>query len=373
MAGVPGRGDTSTSGSPHDAASPVAMPHAGVRSGGGSEDGALVVIHAGVDEVPDVQDGADASARAGAAALRASIERGRARLDPGALAAVVAACTGMEEDPRFNTGSGSRLRLDGRTIQTDAAVMTAPAPIGYAAVAGVNGLETPTWVAARLLDSPHRILVGEGARRFAERHGLFTPARSGDKAARKYEEVRALAADGRLGEAYDAWTGFDLAASWNFPGEVPEWVRRAPVRPAGSRPGAEPPAGAGASKLDGHHADTVGAVARDDAGRMAVATSTGGTATMLDGRVGDSPIIGCGLFAGPAGVVSVTGEGEQILVRMLARAVYDRLLTGASPEVACRAEVETFRAEHVTGAIALTPTAWGWAANRHLPVALARP
>lgn len=354
-----------------------------VRSGGGQEDGPLVVIHAGVDEVPDVKDGADASARAGAAALASPIARGRVRLDPGPLAAVVAACTVMEEDARFNTGTGSRLRLDGTTIQTDAAVMTASAaekrPGEYAAVAGVEGLRTPTWVAAQLLGSPHRLLVGAGARRFAERHGLFAVAEVGEKAARKYAEVRALAAEGRLGEAYDAWSGFDLAGSWNFPGEVPDWVRGAPVPPSGKRAGAEPRTGAGASNPDrddrpgGHHADTVGAVARDAGGRMAVATSTGGTATMLDGRVGDSPIIGCGLFAGPAGVVSVTGEGEEILVRMLARAVYDRLVAGASPEEACRAEVEGFRPEHVTGAIALTPTAWGWAANRHLPVAVARP
>jgi L-asparaginase/beta-aspartyl-peptidase (threonine type) len=117
----------------------------------------------------------------------------------------------------------------------------------------------------------------------------------------------------------------------------------------------------------------VGAVARDANGALAVATSTGGTATMLLGRVGDSPIIGCGLYAGPHGAVSVTGEGEEILVRMMARAIHDRLGSGASPEEACRDEVATFLPDHVTGAIALTPDAWGWAANRHLPVATARP
>src|SRR5439155_944160 len=89
-------------------------------------------------------------------------------------------------------------------------------------------------------------------------------------------------------------------------------------------------------------AGTVGAVARDRRGRFAAGTSTGGTAFMLPGRVGDSPIVGAGLYAGPHGAVSATGFGEAILKRVLSKFVYDRMAEGLSAQRAADRGVALF-------------------------------
>src|SRR5256886_11458646 len=87
---------------------------------------------------------------------------------------------------------------------------------------------------------------------------------------------------------------------------------------------------------------TVGAVARDRRGRFAAGTSTGGTAFMLPGRVGDSPIVGSGLYAGPAGAVSATGFGAEIIKRVWSKFVYDRLANGLSGQRASDRGVALF-------------------------------
>jgi beta-aspartyl-peptidase (threonine type) len=77
---------------------------------------------------------------------------------------------------------------------------------------------------------------------------------------------------------------------------------------------------------------TVGAVAVDRAGRCAAATSTGGTGGKRPGRVGDSALIGCGTYAGSAGAVSCTGQGEAIIRVVMAKTAYDLLSAGLAPE-----------------------------------------
>jgi L-asparaginase/beta-aspartyl-peptidase (threonine type) len=83
--------------------------------------------------------------------------------------------------------------------------------------------------------------------------------------------------------------------------------------------------------------DTVGAVVRDAEGHCAATLSTGGTSIMLRGRVGDTPIIGAGLYAGPHGAVAATGDGEEIMRRVLAKCVYDRIVSGVPAQRAVRA------------------------------------
>ena len=75
-------------------------------------------------------------------------------------------------------------------------------------------------------------------------------------------------------------------------------------------------------------------MARHADGTFAVANSTGGTTLMLHGRVGDSPIYGAGLYAGPRGGVAATGQGEEIVKRLLCYRIYERMAAGASPEEA---------------------------------------
>jgi beta-aspartyl-peptidase (threonine type) len=90
--------------------------------------------------------------------------------------------------------------------------------------------------------------------------------------------------------------------------------------------------------------DTVGAVACDHNGRLAAATSTGGTQDKAPGRVGDSPIIGAGTYADDrAGAASATGQGESILRVTLAKGAVDRMAAGASPGRAGRGAIDTLR------------------------------
>jgi L-asparaginase / beta-aspartyl-peptidase len=105
----------------------------------------------------------------------------------------------------------------------------------------------------------------------------------------------------------------------------------------------------------GRSGGTVGAVALDDAGRLAAATSTGGREGKRPGRVGDSPIPGAGNYAGAHAAVSATGWGEQMLRYVTAKDVADRVARGAAPEEALRAVLDDMmrRFGEPIGAIAL--------------------
>ena len=91
---------------------------------------------------------------------------------------------------------------------------------------------------------------------------------------------------------------------------------------------------------DGATGDTVGACAMDAAGRIAVAASTGGIMLKLPGRVGDTPLVGCGSYCGPAGAVTCTGHGESAMRVCLAKHVYDLLACGQDALAAARQGVE---------------------------------
>lgn len=234
-----------------------------------------------------------------------------------ALRAVVAAAVVLEDDPRFNAGTGSNMRLDGR-IQMDAIVATSDGRVG--SVAGIEGVRNPIRVAREVIDSPHVLLTGDGAVAFARRRGHPRHDVATEKA-----RTRLLEALARLGEG-------NLR-----PNEV-KWAGR-----------------------DRH--GTIGAVARSADGRFAVASSTGGTSLMLPGRVGDTPIFGAGAMAGPDGVVAATGDGEEILRRLSSRRVYDRIAAGEHPQAACEAEVAAFPSPYTIGLLALSATGYGMAAT----------
>ncbi len=105
----------------------------------------------------------------------------------------------------------------------------------------------------------------------------------------------------------------------------------------------------------GHGVGTVGAVALDDAGRLAAATSTGGREGKRPGRVGDSPVPGAGNYADASAAVSATGWGEQMLRYVTAKDVAARIAGGATPEQALRAALDDMvrRFGQPIGAIAL--------------------
>ena len=267
----------------------------------------LLVTHCGAGSTYAVRDAAEAAGAAGMKVLR----RGGSALD-----AVEAAIIVLEDDPRTNAGTGSRMRLDG-SIQMDAALMDSRQRIG--AVAAIEDVRNPVRVARRVMRTPHVLLAGEWATAFARKEG-FPPYDPATERARKIWE-EALA-DVRGGKA-------------------PGWTRA----------------------WRAHAADTVGAVARDGKGRYAAGSSTGGVAYMLPGRVGDSPIPGAGLYAGTAGAVTATGEGEAIIRVVLCKSVYDQIAERGA-RAACEAGVRLFPKSVPIGIIAVGKEGAAEASNR---------
>jgi L-asparaginase / beta-aspartyl-peptidase len=199
---------------------------------------------------------------------------GQAILEQGGAAvdAVEAAIRILESDPTFNAGYGSDLNADGE-VEMDAALMDGSS-LALGAVAAIQGVRHPISVARRMLTEPPTLLVGEGARRFA------------------------AAQEAELCE----------------PGEL------IPSRSDGS-------------DKNTHDHDTVGCVALDSSGRIAAGTSTGGLDETLPGRVGDSPLPGCGFYADEqVGGVAFSGDGECIARTLLAARVMQALEAGAEPQ-----------------------------------------
>jgi L-asparaginase / beta-aspartyl-peptidase len=202
-----------------------------------------------------------------------------------ALDAIEAAIVILEDDPVFDAGYGSHLNLDGR-VECDAIVMDG-ASLRAGAVAGLQHVRNPVRLARKVLEHcPHMMLISEGAERFAHEHGI------------KLCALEDLITDAER----EAWTKCKVdkhAAAFHR----------------------------------GHEQGTVGAVAMDREGRLFAATSTGGTCCKLPGRVGDSPLIGCGCYADfEAGGVSCTGYGEAIMKVVMAKMAADQLRDSSSPD-----------------------------------------
>ena len=87
---------------------------------------------------------------------------------------------------------------------------------------------------------------------------------------------------------------------------------------------------------------------------------------MMIGRVGDTPMIGCGFYAGPASAVAVTGIGEEIIKRMLAKTVYDMVLNGDDIKSACEKGIAMFPTEIAAGIIGMSTTGHAVVSNREM-------
>jgi L-asparaginase / beta-aspartyl-peptidase len=221
-----------------------------------------------------------AAARAGSEILRA----GGSALDAATAAVVV-----LEDDPRFNAGTGSALTAEGQ-VECDASVMCGDGRAG--AVGALRGVKNPVALARLVMEkTPHVLLVGAGAAAFAVEQG-WAP----------------LPPDALVTER--------MRTKW----------RAAQARAAGQSGG------------------TVGCVACDAAGRLAAATSTGGTMLKRPGRVGDSALIGAGTYADEgAGAVSCTGLGEAFIKAAAAKAAVEAMRAGRSPTEAARAILPSVR------------------------------
>ena len=285
------------------------------------------IAHGGVGSPPEWSDGCRSAVDA---ALR-SLESGANPVD-----AAVAGVVILEDDPRFNAGTGARVRLDGKTIQMDASVMRSDGRFG--AVAGVERVKNPVRVARAVLDSPHLLLQGDGATRFARTLGMpdYDPTTPESLAKSTRQQLVLLGPD-----VPSEWRGFDWRAHWNFDAPIP----------------AQLSADAGAH-------DTVGVAVRARDGRFAVALSTGGLSLAMRGRVGDVPVLGAGLYAGRHGAAAATGSGERIVEEGLAREVHGWLEQGATAQQAADRAVGVLRGRGDIGIIVVAPGELAAAADR---------
>lgn len=292
--------------------------------------GSAIVVHGGAGAGRDLDDGCQAAADAA---------REQLAQEGDALDAAIAAVVSMENDKRFNAGTGAALGLDGSTIEMDACVMDTRGRLG--AVAGLRAVRNPVLVARDVARTPHCLLGGEGAERFARAMGHAAYREVSDKARRAHRKLLdELAGDG---EAMPGVDNNDFATFWNY---------------------ACSPAFAGKSGCD-----TVGAVVRDQDGHFAVAGSTGGSAPSLLGRVGDTPIVGSGFYAGPHGAVAATGIGEHIMRHMLASTVYHWIAAGTALDEALRRAIGLFPGNVPVGLIAVSRTEAGAHSNAPMPQA----
>jgi L-asparaginase / beta-aspartyl-peptidase len=306
---------------------------------------AAAIAHAGVGTPPSMRDGCKAAVDA---ALRA-IERGADPVDAAVEGVVV-----MEDDPRFNAGTGSRVRLDGETVQMDASVMSSDGRFG--AVAGIENVKNPVKVAKAVTQTPHLVLAGDGATRFARTLGFeaYDPRTAEAREKTRATQAKLLAHDPAIPAA---WSQFDWRARWNFERSIADaGLASGEVAPSSAKDGA---------KDAGKASDTVGVAVRSADGRFGVALSTGGTAITLRGRVGDVPILGAGLYAGQNGAIAATGTGERIVEVGLARSVHGWLSVGLTADAAAAKAVDVLRGKDI-GIIVITRDGMAAAGDREM-------
>ncbi|MBF6567453.1 MAG: isoaspartyl peptidase/L-asparaginase [Candidatus Binataceae bacterium] len=227
-------------------------------------------------------------------ALRCGMEilRGGGR----ALDAVSASIRALEDDEYFNAGYGSVLTADGR-VEMDAALMLAEAegeadliadaaacaPMRAGAVAVITRVKNPILLARAVMeDTPHLLMAGAGAERIARRAGIPL-CRPEELISPRAKARWRIVVENRLAEERSDSSG-----------------------------------------------GTVGAVAIDTSGIIATGTSTGGMTGKMPGRIGDTAIVGAGIYASGRGAASATGHGEAIIRMMLCRQAV-MALGGADP------------------------------------------
>jgi beta-aspartyl-peptidase (threonine type) len=256
-----------------------------------------LIVHGGAWDIPQEELNAH---RAG---CLAALQAGWELLRNGAQAVDVVerVIRQLEDDETFDAGRGSHLNAIGQ-VELDASIMDGRS-FRCGAVAGVHTVGNPISLARMVMDkSEHVLLVGDGAERFAMQHRLDSCKPEDlvtERERRRWEELKHR----------DGFNTKDAFQKWD------------------------------------HSSDTVGAVAMDATGNIAAGTSTGGTLNKYPGRVGDSPLIGCGTYADcTVGGVSVTGWGEAIIKVVLAKTIVDLMeQNGRDAQVAADKGIDRLR------------------------------
>ncbi len=254
-----------------------------------------LIVHGGAWDIPERE--IDAHRQGCLAAVNLGwqlLQNGRSAVDT-----VEQVVRLLEDDVTFDAGKGSHLNAAGE-VELDASIMDGTT-FRCGSVAAVHRVSNPISLARKVMDeSEHVLLVGEGAERFAAecKLALCNP-----------EELI-------------------------IPRERARWESLRGKARFSSKDAFMKTAG-----------DTVGAVALDSKGKICAGTSTGGTLNRYPGRVGDSPLIGCGSYADSAvGGVSATGWGEAIIKVVLSKTIIDIMDTnGHDPQAAASRGIEILK------------------------------
>jgi beta-aspartyl-peptidase (threonine type) len=251
--------------------------------------GGAGTIAPGQADVAPYHEGLQAALRAGAAVL----ERGGSALD-----AAQAAVQSLEDCILFNAGRGAVYTSDERH-EMDASVMDGSTRKA-GAVAGVHGVRNPVALARAVMEhTPHVLLVGEGALRFAREQGVPQEDAAYFHSEERLKQLHRVRAQGAGAMALDH-TGQAMTSAAAAPAEPP-------IREEGKY-------------------GTVGAVALDQHGHVAAAVSTGGMTNKRPGRVGDSPVVGAGIYANDATcAIACTGTGEHFLRACVGHDIHARM------------------------------------------------
>jgi L-asparaginase / beta-aspartyl-peptidase len=268
----------------------------------------ILVVHGGAWEIPDGE------IRGHAEGLQKALETGWERLQSGGsvLDAVEAAVVVLEDDPTFDAGKGSILNTDG-SIEMDASIMDGRS-FKAGAVAALRNFPNPIRIARRILEkTDHILLAGPGCEEFARREGFHSVPIEELLTPRELHRLEMIIRDKKYHAAYSF----------------------------------------------GKKRGTVGCVSMDAGGNVAAGTSTGGTPKKLPGRVGDTPLIGCGTYAeNGAGGISCTGWGEAIMKVTLAKSVSIGMRGGKTAQVSAEEGIRLLetRADGLGGLICIDPS-----------------
>ncbi|MDJ0872409.1 MAG: isoaspartyl peptidase/L-asparaginase family protein [Gammaproteobacteria bacterium] len=263
--------------------------------------GYSLMVHGGAGALDNVKD--EKTALRYLESVRRVLEHGRDVMELGgsALQAVEACASLLEDDPAFNAGCGSVLNESGK-VEMDAAIMDGR-DLSAGSVAAVDNIANPIQLARFVMtESEHVMLISEGAMRFADHCGMervpedyfYTPDRVEQLRQARLKRKIMLDHDDTEEDAEDQKYG------------------------------------------------TIGAIARDTEGNLAAATSTGGIVNKRMGRVGDSPIIGAGVYAdNETCAVSATGFGEDFMRCVLSKTISDLMyMKGMDAKRATEAGIE---------------------------------
>ncbi|XP_059090382.1 isoaspartyl peptidase/L-asparaginase-like [Tigriopus californicus] len=276
----------------------------------------VIVVHGGAGEISDSRvqpklDGMRKAVREGYRILQQN-QILDADFPSVAAEAVTAAVRVLEDLEAFNAGYGSVLTEDGE-VEMDAGIMEGK-NLAYGAVGGIVKVKNAIDVAAKVMNkSEHCFFAGAGANRFAE--SQHVPEVSGESLKSPFA-IRALER---------------FRNSENITNEIDD-ADEAPI--VGKKEGSR---------------GTVGAVALDAHGHLAAATSTGGLTGKLVGRIGDTPVIGAGVYAdNDSAAISTTGLGESFLRALVARRISEHVEKGEKSNVAIKRALD-FMEQRVGG------------------------